>query len=235
MDTEEEKEITYDMAVTVGDLNAGGGEAVTVCGWRGGFALMYRSRAAVGREENRGEEGKVEQVGEGEKGEQMHGNAVAISTVGCWRLARRAGIAEMTRVNEVVDILERVVDALLLPVLTLAQLLPQSHSFLIGDAQPRKMDKADASSLNRLQVLTAIRSAHGYTIWGSERGYTYSARTQLATDEEEEEEWERQEQVRMLRVQRLASVHTSPDLCLPLSALGTMLGPKLAGAAVGPY
>jgi histone H3/H4 len=183
MDIQEQEELDANLAVTKVDLAAGGATVDDLSH----HALLYRSRAAI----------------EAEKPAAGDVAAAAISLVGAWKLARRAGIVQIARVDEIAALLERIVEALLLPVLHLAQKLPQQHTPLVGE--PTKVEDApqygstevDASSLSRAQVLTAIRSVHGYSVWGSERGYTYDGRQRLSTAEEEEE-WERQEQRPML-------------------------------------
>jgi histone H3/H4/predicted DNA-binding WGR domain protein len=174
METQEQEELGADLAVTKLDMAAGG---ATVDDFSP-QALLYRSRAAL----------KAEKPAMGDVA------AAAIGLVGAWKLARRAGVVQIARVDELAALLDRVVEALLLPVLHLAQKLPQQHTPLVGE--PTRTE-VDASSLSRAQVLTAIRSTHGYSVWGSERGYTYSDRQRLSTAEEEEE-WERQEQRPML-------------------------------------
>jgi histone H3/H4 len=174
MEIQEQEELGADLAVTKVDMAAGG---ATVDDFPP-HALLYRSRAAL----------------EAEKPAAGDVVAAVISLVGAWKLARRAGIVQIARVDELAALLDRIVEALLLPVLHLAQKLPQQHTPLVGEPTSTEVG---ASSLSRAQVLTAIRSVHGYSVWGSERGYRYSDRQRLSTSEEEEE-WERQEQRPML-------------------------------------
>jgi histone H3/H4 len=189
MDLQEQEELSADVEVTALDVAAGGLLAGTAVDshlpkksrWAAQvtqYALLYRSRAAL--------EAEMPAVGDAA--------AAAISLVGAWRLARRAGIVQIAEVSQLAALLERIVEALLLPVLHLAQKVPQQYTPLVGE--PIKAE-VDSSSLSRAQVLTAIRSTHGYSVWGSERGYTYSDRQRLSAAEEEEE-WERQEQWPML-------------------------------------
>jgi histone H3/H4 len=211
MDIQEQEELDADLAVTKVDMIAGGGVADDLEAENGYVEQQRQERQAEQQRQKATKSEKVTKSGSTEEAkgdeERQHQPALlyrsraafeaekpaagdvaaaGISLVGAWKLARRAGIVQIARVDELAALLDRIVEALLLPVLHLAQKLPQQHTPLGGEPTNTEVD---ASSLNRAQLLTAIRSAHGYSVWGSERGYTYN---------EKEEEWERQEHRPML-------------------------------------
>jgi histone H3/H4 len=207
MDLQEEEELGADVAVTAVDV-AASGTAVDVQVFASEialgvtqYALLYRSRAALEAEKAAASDTSAAAA------PPPPPPAAAISLVGAWRLARRAGVVQIAKVGELAALLERIVEALLLPVLHLAQKVPQQYTPLVGvvggGTNATRNAEVDSSSLSRAQVLTAIRSTHGYSVWGSERGYTYRDRQRLSTAEEEEE-WERQEQRPMLGRTRAA-------------------------------